>query len=80
MGTLVETTPVAIQKGMQIKVVGARGKGEKAPKGTVGRVFWIGETAYTVVRLGTTTYTTRIGFETTEGKRYFTPASNVVPV
>lgn len=68
-----------IQKGTQVKVVGHRGKGEKAPKGTVGRCFWIGENAFTACN-GHTTVTTRIGFETADGKRYFTASGNLVPV
>ena len=61
--------------GDEIKVVGLRGKGEKAPKGTIGRVFWLGESSFE--RYGHVTVTQRVGFETTEGKRYFTAASNV---
>ena len=77
METLTEVTPVALKitMGVTVKVVGSRGKGEKAPKGTLGRVFWIGQNEYSYY--GHESTVTRVGFETAEGKSFFTAASNL---
>ncbi len=42
-------------------------KGRKVPKGTSGRVFWYGSTAYGM----------RVGIETSTGEKHFTAADNV---
>lgn len=60
---LAEVDAMVPRKGRTVKVV----KGRKVPIGTIGEVFWYGETRYGP----------RVGFITSGDEKFFTAASNV---